>query len=205
MILWKAILTPIYMQRMREGNDFKGWTVLHRGVHLRHSCHSLGAHIMTLPVPRAVREFVDGVRIIRESLPALFAVERTLGKVMRAIELNEIEDLYDILEAERASRSRATDEANELARACESVRRELETETTATARKEAERKLDALTRWNLTSETPCPITGIDQMVSWSADCSDISGTCFPINLDESDYWRHTPESLDAMEKAKSDG
>jgi hypothetical protein len=70
-------------------------------------------------------------------------------------------------------------------------------------RQEAERKLDALTRWRKQSEEPCPNVLTD--VEYSQDGTGTDGKCCYYDLEGETYWRHTPESFAAMEKAKTDG
>lgn len=163
---------------------------------------------MTLPIPRAVREFWNGIRLIRESLPTLYAVRETLDKLMREVENADVAHMQRQLEAERAAHeeTRATLD-NEIS-SHESTRflhadstKQLSAERAA--RKEAERKLDALTRWRLQSEEPCPNTG--EWIEYKDSGDRLCSTRLGKNLGGHCRWRFTPESLAAMEKAKSDG
>jgi hypothetical protein len=153
---------------------------------------------MTLPIPRAVREFCDSVRVISESLPTLLAVKDALDKLMRAVEVKETDDLYDAIKAER-------DAHNETKQTLETMGEQFRAafETESAARKEAERKLDALTRW-LDSKS-AEFSQRRNEPGWS---SPANATHRAVTFCAEEILRlvrfeiSTPESIDATEKAK---
>jgi hypothetical protein len=115
--------------------------------------------IMTIPIPRAVREFVAGIRAIQESIPTLHAVKKTLDQLMREVENVDVANMQRLLEAERIAHDRTLKAFDEETSNMHSLANQLSAETAAheatrashgemrRALGEAERKLDALTRW----------------------------------------------------------
>jgi hypothetical protein len=174
---------------------------------------------MTLPIPRAVREFVDGIRAIPGQLELIReAVAQHDPRGWRASAYGKQQSI-DALEAVVRMRERSLEDERaaheetkrtvELLQSAEiygpknlaMLQEQLASETAA--RKEAERKLDALTRWRLQSDEPCPMRDPCQIFS-ARDGSGryvekmiLRAAC---NMNQTDHWRHTPESLAAMEK-----
>jgi hypothetical protein len=108
------------------------------------------------------------------------------------------------LEAERAE---ANDKIAQISSVCHRIASEnhalsLRLDAETAARKEAERKLDALTRWRKQSEEPCPI--VDAYLQRRVIGELRVEKSDPRALNSDHEYRHTPESLDAMEKAKSE-
>jgi hypothetical protein len=132
---------------------------------------------MIFPIPRAVREFVAG-----------------LGAVRRFATIERPEEM-------RAALHKAVQIRSELEIDEPALRQQLTSETAA--RKEAERKLDALTRWRRQSDEPCPDLGelIHVLVTDNIlDALRVTSSHASIY----NYWRFTPESLEAAEKVGSD-
>jgi hypothetical protein len=91
---------------------------------------------MTLPIPRAVREFVESVRAIAGALPTLYAVRSTMDQLMREVENVDIAHMQQQLESERVAHEETKQTLETMG---EQYRAAFEAETAA--RKEAERKL----------------------------------------------------------------
>jgi hypothetical protein len=142
-----------------------------------------------MTIPRAVRELCDGIRLIRESLPTLYAVRDTMDKLMREVENVDIAHMQQQLEAElvahnetRVSYRYEHENGVGLTKEIYSLKSQLATETAA--RKEAERKLaDA---WS---------EGFDACQGWLEPPDGKMGAPIPRNP-------YALESLAAMEKAK---
>jgi hypothetical protein len=161
-------------------------------------------------IPKAIREFAAGVRAIPDMARLLPKVTDALNRWRgeRESELDgearkrirEVDDAKQITEIVRSSRDEYTRKwKTEL----EQHRKTIKSLTSETAaRKEAERRLDALTRWRKHSEEPCPDVLAD--VEYSQDGTGTDGKCCYFDIEDGTYWRHTPESLVAMKKAKSD-
>jgi hypothetical protein len=193
--------------------------------------------MISLPLPRAVREFWKGVCAI----PELVDTSRvpwnpgdpisTITRLVCARDSAQEEQWNAVcesrkviaeLEAERAAHLATSEQCHLLANENHSLSLRLSAETAA--RKEAERKLRDEEERHAALQSRCyegfPSVSdgifdalreaerkLDALTRWRPQGSDylhasVRALCATRNGDE---YRHTPESLDAMEKAKSDG
>jgi len=200
--------------------------------------------MLTLPIPRAVREFIDGIRALPEVAKFTNGTLETVsaGSMHVCNSLNaQLTEVQRQLDSERAAHE---DTKQTLETMGAQYRAAFETETAArkeaerrfcaalsglglqepsiarwmtgdevegdyitkrdhdiideiNKRQEAERKLGALTRWKKQSDEPCPVPNLI-IVRATAGSSPVHVYGEYLNPDS--RWRHTPESLDAMEK-----
>jgi hypothetical protein len=65
--------------------------------------------------------------------------------------------------------------------------------------------VDALTRWRMQSDEPCPLS-LNTSVEWTTNNSTVScGFIAPCHLQPGNSWRHTPESWAEFRKTKEGG
>ena len=144
---------------------------------------------------RAARELVDGVRAIPRLAWTLECDRHAADEW--------VDDLKRELARERAALQKSntdlslrTAEANELARACESVRRELTS---------ALETIDALTRWQ---DRNCDVPGsplVQQRHRTTGKIESVNAVHMRASQDGCVLyaWRHTPESWEAAKKARA--
>lgn len=117
-------------------------------------------------------------------------VERELRRVLEQ-ERGWFRELQQQLAAEREAHAEDNERFNSVSRHAQ----ELELKLAA-----ALDKLDKLTRWRLQSQEACPV--IDERVEYSLDGRQRYGVCRPVNLEQKNYWRHVPESLQALKESE---
>jgi len=157
---------------------------------------------MKTMVPRAVREFWGGWR----ALPEVAKFTRGTFEHLSDAGLHICNSLNaQLVEAQR--RLEAEQQLTENARvALQRATAELASESSA--RQEAERKLTWLLEWHDQKSEPCQFPR-DEYVLWRETTNEVLGETVGMLMD-GEQWRpvdlkhYTTESLDAMEKAKSD-
>jgi hypothetical protein len=154
------------------------------------------------------REFVAGVRAIpsvcsiaKDSFSAEDAYcERDSWK-------SENKRLCNELSSERAARQKAEADSSRLKEELDSqarlnLRIGLELNATKEQLTSALETIDALTRWRMQSEEPCPLTGNPGIrVFWTKDEGRNVVRASVYEVDTMTHWRHTPESWEAARKA----
>jgi len=160
-----------------------------------------------LTLLQSIRELCAGVRAIHASLPMLQSVKETLDRLMREVEHSDIFRLNRELETERAAHAETKKERNYFHDHATKNAELLTSETSA--RQEAERELDALTRWRLNLTEPCPELPARTPLVVRIDPEHEGAYVekihvFRSHMSPNSIYRHTPESLDATEKAGSD-